>query len=690
MAAMRTRPTQGDRHMFSSEEDNGMMKPLLQIIKDITHRANPDTIPNGTQPERDDIVESVIDNGISEMLEAMALRSMVINIYIYRGSCKVIGSGDAHSTTIGIFHTLSHYEWDVKAIIVVSSFMENYGEFWLVVQSLVSNPLAKSRAHLKQMHDVLERGEALKPRFEAGTNLFKAMLDLTHCVVRFKDLPKQYISPDTPELVTATTLIPSAVYWIIRSIVACTSILINLIGTVHEHITTTTEAWELWSLAHKIISIHDHLKHQLDLCNHHINERKQIEEYLMIVRVMETPHLDNTKPLKHLIYLKDDQLPLYDFITKNRVSIDVLKEKTVLLLISDLGVRTDELSILDQMYQEAKLHQDRAKSQYEVVWVPVVPNHRATPWTQENQSKFETLRNMMPWYSVFHPSLLDPAAIKYIKEVWHFNHKPLLVVMDPQGRTVNTNALHMMWIWGSVAFPFTSMREEALWRKETWTIELLADSIEPDIHSWISEGKYICLYGGEDLEWIQRFTTTAQAVTRKAGIQLEMLYVGKSNPGEKVRKNNDVIRANHLSHVLLDLSLVWFFWVRLESMLYSKLQHEKSFDEDPILNEIKVMLTYDGSEQGWAVICRGSNDWMRRCDGITLLTSLTEYSEWEDVAQNQGFLPALNDYLEARSTPYHCNRLILHGTTGNVLDRVVCVECGRSMEKLLLFRCCTD
>ncbi|XP_076927921.1 protein SIEVE ELEMENT OCCLUSION B-like [Bidens hawaiensis] len=602
---------------------------------------------------------------------------------------KGIGSGDAHTTTTGIFHMLSNYEWDVKAIITLASFMENYGEFWLVVQLCLSNPLAKSRAHLKQIHDMLERVEALKPRFEAGANLFKAMLDLTHFIVRFKDLPKQYISPDTPELVTATTLIPTAVYWIIRSIGACASILINLIGTVHEHITPTTEAWELSSLAHKISDIHDRLKLQLDLCNHHINEKKQVEAYLKTARFMEATQTDNTKPLKQLIYLKDDQLPLYECITKNRVSIDVLKEKTVLLLISDLDVQTDELAVLDQMYREAKLYPNRAESQYEVVWIPMVPN-KATPWTQENQSKFETLRNMMPWYSVFHPSLLDPAAIKYIKEVWHFNHKPLLVVMDPQGRTVNTNALHMMWIWGSVAFPFTSMREEALWREETWTIELLADSIEPDIYSWISEGKYICLYGGEDLEWTQRFTTTAQAVTRKAGIQLEMLYVGKSNPGEKVRKNNDVIRANHLSHVLPDLTLVWFFWVRLESMLYSKLQHEKSFDEDPILNEIKVMLTYDGSEQGWAVICRGSNDWMRRCDGITLLTSLTEYSEWEDVAQNQGFLPALNDYLEARSTPYHCNRLILHGTTGNVLDRVVCVECGRSMEKLLLFRCCTD
>lgn len=155
----------------------------------------------------------------------------------------------------------------------------------------------------------------------------------------------------------------------------------------------------------------------------------------------------------------------------------------MLLLISDLDLPPEELSVLDQMYTEARQNPTRPESQYEVVWIPVVP--KTTPWTEESQIKFEALRNMMPWYSVYHPSLLEPAVIKYIKEVWHFNHKPLLVVMDPQGRIVNTNALHMMWIWGSLAFPFTSLREESLWREETWRIELLADSIEPMIFNWV-------------------------------------------------------------------------------------------------------------------------------------------------------------------------------------------------------------
>lgn len=155
----------------------------------------------------------------------------------------------------------------------------------------------------------------------------------------------------------------------------------------------------------------------------------------------------------------------------------------MLLFISDLDLSHEELSMLQQMYVEAKENPTRAESQYEVVWLPVVD--RSTPWDETKQKNFETHQLLMPWYSVYHPSLLEMAVIKYIKEVWQFKKKPLLVVLDPQGKVANPNAIHMMWIWGSLAFPFTSAREEALWKEETWRIELLADSVDPIILAWV-------------------------------------------------------------------------------------------------------------------------------------------------------------------------------------------------------------
>lgn len=158
----------------------------------------------------------------------------------------------------------------------------------------------------------------------------------------------------------------------------------------------------------------------------------------------------------------------------------------MLLLISGLNISHDELSILEQIYNESRIHATRMESQYEVVWIPIVD--RPVQWTSNDpvQKQFESLQSTMPWYTVHHPSLIDRVVIRYIKEVWHFRNRPILVVLDPQGRVVCPNAIHMMWIWGSTAFPFTSSREEALWSDETWRLELLVDGIDPTILNWVN------------------------------------------------------------------------------------------------------------------------------------------------------------------------------------------------------------
>ncbi|MCI03554.1 hypothetical protein A2U01_0024594, partial [Trifolium medium] len=203
-------------------------------------------------------------------------------------------------------------------------------------------------------------------------------------------------------------------------------------------------------------------------------DNKQREAFQTLRHLFETSHQDNIQVLKALIRCKDDPLPLFDGSTKQRVSIEVLRKKIVLLYITDLHHISDqEVVIFEQMFQESRQDSTRLESQYELVWIPVV--EKGTAWTESKQ-KFERLQSMMPWYSVYDPSLLEPATIRYIKEVWLFNTKPMLVVLDPQGKVVNLNAVHMMWIWGSMAYPFSSLREEALWKEETWGLALLADT----------------------------------------------------------------------------------------------------------------------------------------------------------------------------------------------------------------------
>lgn len=130
---------------------------------------------------------------------------------------------------------IASYAWDAKVVLALTAFAMNYGEFWVVAQLYSINPLAKSVAQLKQLPELIERMETLKTKFEALTNLMRAMLDVTKCIVEFKEFPSQYITPDEPEMVAATAHIPTAVYWTIRSIVACSTQILGLIGMGHEY-----------------------------------------------------------------------------------------------------------------------------------------------------------------------------------------------------------------------------------------------------------------------------------------------------------------------------------------------------------------------------------------------------------------------------------------------------------------------
>lgn len=151
-------------------------------------------------------------------------------------ACKCMGGGEAHATALSIFNILSSYSWDAKLVLSLAAFALNYGEFWLLSQIYSSNQLAKSLAIIKQVPVLLEHAVQLKPRFDAISNLIRSMVDLTRCIIEFKELPSIYINQDVPTLSTATAHIPAAVYWTIRSIVACGTQITSLTSIGHEYI----------------------------------------------------------------------------------------------------------------------------------------------------------------------------------------------------------------------------------------------------------------------------------------------------------------------------------------------------------------------------------------------------------------------------------------------------------------------
>ncbi|CAJ2644502.1 unnamed protein product [Trifolium pratense] len=655
-----------ERRMFSTSDDSAMMKQVQS-----THA------PDGREIDVKPLIQIV-----DEILIQIIARSVEGHQHDHL-SCKCSGGGDAHASTMVLLNYLSSYSWHAKVVLTLAAFAVIFGEFWLVAQSSVSNTLAKSVALLKQLPDIVENSVSLRPQFDALNKLVKAALDVTMCIVEFKELPSEYISEDVPPMSVASAHIPIATYWVIRSIVACASQIASLIGMRNEAISSASEAWELSSLAHKVTSIYEHLKNQLAICYQYIDEKRHIEAFHNLIRLFETIHVDNMKILRALIYAKDDIPPLIDGTTKLRVSLEVLRRKHVLLLISDLDISLEEIMILDNLYKDAR---SRGETHYEMVWIPVVD--KAT-WNEVNKQKFEYLQSSMPWHSVRDPFIIEPSVIKYIKEVWNYTKRAILVALDPQGRLSSQNALHMIWIWGNLAFPFTSEKEESLWKQEIWSLELLVDGIDPALLDWMTEGKIICLYGGEDLEWIETFTKTAMNVARTSNFDLEMVYVGKSNAKERMQRMITTFNNKKFSYFFPNVTSIWFFWARLESMLYSKLQHGKTVENDKIMSEVMTVLSFDGSDRGWAIFCRGPSE-MARAKGDTALTSLRDFDKWKHKIEQDGWVPALNDYIKEIQQPHHCNRLILPGSTGGIPQKVVCAECGRQMEKYFMYRCCVE
>lgn len=148
-------------------------------------------------------------------------------------SCKCSGT-NAHETTVAILNQLSSYTWDTKAVISIASFAVMYGEFWLVALVLETNPLAKSVAYLKQVSDIIDQSSLLKSQFDTINDLVRAALDLTKCICEFGGLPDEYISDDEPPKSTALAYIPTAVYWIIQSLVASGSHVTSLLSMNRE------------------------------------------------------------------------------------------------------------------------------------------------------------------------------------------------------------------------------------------------------------------------------------------------------------------------------------------------------------------------------------------------------------------------------------------------------------------------
>ncbi|KAL9246267.1 hypothetical protein vseg_019823 [Gypsophila vaccaria] len=560
----------------------------------------------------------------------------------------ILNGIDAHNITIWVLECLAKYSWEDKLVLTLTAFGLTFGDFWLLIRIYSNNAINKPMTG-DNSTEASGNKEAYRSHIEANNDFIKGLVNSTRYVIEFKELTNTYFP-------IMSDRFPIYIYWIMRStIVAATQIIILSSKGLDQYVNDVSEPDD----AVKLQRINDELRRNLTDMYKRVGEKE-------IMKVYKQEQIDNLKLMRCLIYSDNDFYPLYDDATKTKVDLDILRKKYVLLLISGLNISPEDISKLKHVNYDSKTHA--------IVWIPVVD-----PTFPGMEEVYENLQKSIPWYSVRQLSMITDAAILFFRNEWRFKSSPILVVLSPQGKVLNKNAIHMVRIWQNLPVEnLTSEMESQLWEKETWDLNLLVNDVDSTIQTWIKDEKYTFLYGGVNIEWIRNFLREARSMASALQVELQMVYMGQSHGKHGVRWMKDVITAEQLSHCLPQ-STKNFFWSRIGSMIFSKLKLGKSDnDNDTLLREI---LKFHNLNE-WALLAKGSRILLHG-PGEIALAALKEIQNWRE----QGIEPGYVDrFLKHYKSVHHCHTIFLP-TTEDVPRHLTCPSCQSKMMNFVFLEC---
>ncbi|KAB2624824.1 hypothetical protein D8674_016484 [Pyrus ussuriensis x Pyrus communis] len=627
-----------------------------------------------------DANEKIIVSDMEELETLEALRIFESETFCkisHEILCKCSDEENLHRRTMILFDLLGKYRWGEKVVLVLTSFAASYGEFRLLMQLNSCIPLAISVAMLKQLPTDVS---PLKPQFNALSLLVDAMVDVTKCIIKFEKLPLSRVELDNETKAVAKSQIYIAVYWIIRGILKCSSQITDSTALKSDQCSDSTiiATWELVSLAYQLRSIYDHLRQQVEVC-HHQTETKL---YHKLLNIFKETQVDNQEVLSLLFALRDD-FPLKQCSSQAKLGVSDLKSKVVILLISKPELLSIEESLFLVQQTHNHPHNKDVEASYAIVWVPIPVS---STWTNAEKENFEYLSNSLPWYSIRQPWLPNSAVVTFIKEAWYCKSEPVLVVLNSQGTVTNPNAIDMLFIWGARAYPFSASREKELWQEQNWTLHFLIDEIDPLLTKRVEEGRNICIYGSNSIDWIVEFTAKMEIIKR-AGVQLEMVYVGKRNSTPHVKDILANVSYKNLSSALPSMK-THFFWLRLDSIRRSKLRLGKPENyTDNVLDEVSALLDIDNNDENWAVIGRGSNSIdIIRLEGPKMMECLDLFPSWGGNLAELGFFGALRHALAPPILPRPCGHDFTHPSKEQGEGVVVCGKCKHPMKKFVMYK----
>ncbi|KAL2898708.1 Protein SIEVE ELEMENT OCCLUSION B [Bienertia sinuspersici] len=579
-------------------------------------------------------------------------------------ACNVMNGVDVHNSTHSLFHILKEFSWETKLSLALTTYILTFGDsgFNLCVHSKVS--------------------------WDSLPDLVKKVYYIGVTSKNFEKLPRVlYMTSKDPYVKAARTYFILATYWVFRIIVTVSTSHITTMSTGDRNFDQSISSpwYEKLTL---IESYLDNTRDRLwELLVKKTEEDSINEAYQKIKETFLKDYYSGNMELLNVLFTSNDDMPqLYDGFTNKRVHFSELEGIYVLLFISSLDI-SQKHHIFDIIYGELQ-----QKIPYKVIWIPITKF-----WEEDNKDekesmsqKFKNLRTFMPWYSFDHISMVNKATIKFITDDWNFDHEPIIVVLDPQGKVINKNVLPTMLIWGNKAFPFTSSKEETLLDQQSWRLELLFDSnlrIDSKIFDWIRDDKYIFVYGGESIEWIRKFRMIVRKVTHKVLLPMEMVYVAKSHIEEPLQQLCECILREELGHCLKDPLMTWYFWRRLEIMNDSMTYHMKF---NVVFQEIQRLHNFNKSNTCWAILAKGSRILVNG-HGQVVLSTLEDYPIWKDKALEQGFgVGFQSHYRKLYRKKFPCERvefLTANLKLPETSEIMLCPCCRRQMQHCITLCC---
>ncbi|XP_057984782.1 protein SIEVE ELEMENT OCCLUSION B-like [Hevea brasiliensis] len=583
---------------------------------------------------------------------------------------------DAEETTMTILEKeLQNYLWDEKLVIVAAAFAVNYGEFYLLTQLDTPDPVAKNMAFLKQLQFIKEIGSASQNLSGAINELIHAIMTVIKCVLQFSVLDPKYFEAE--EQPSAPTEIARATYWTIYSVVTCGSYIAKLVGLRNQN-TMAEMTSQLKTLASKVSSMQKVLQVKFS------HRKHEIETYKWLINRFNT-YQDHTI-LSDLFDVEGGKTALVvGHDNKKEVDINSLKGSNVWLLISGPDACHAEMKTLTKLYLKL---QTKEQNRYHIVWLPIVDEF--------NEREFSSLQSLMPWYTVRNPKIIKPVAIRYIREVWKFTNETILVPLLPKGhsKSLTPRTLDPLWISGDLLSLFSVHdQKKSLWHQNLQiTLDLLLGGIYPEDSS--KPASILCLYGGEDIKWIEDFTTMINRVKNSTKISIDLVYVSKSNAIDHY--NNaifDFITAKKVGgYWKADETHSWHFWTRLESIFSWGIRDGKNAKINDTMRDVMSLLSFNGSYKGWAVFGQlGSSHKVVKATGEVVLDVLRINNWWKAGTNVDSFMLALNQQIEQhlKVQKHHCYHIVLPTTVPRVPDEMmICAICDRKMGKYLMYRCC--